>query len=73
MCATKAQRGAQAPHAAMLHKRWGQAPRSRRVGGGFKPPNCCCAQEAWWGASWEKAGHEPCQVRVVESNASEPL
>ena len=24
--------------AAMLHKRWGWAPRSRRTGGGFKPP-----------------------------------
>ena len=71
-CATKAQRGAEALHAAMLHNRWGQTPRSLRAGGGFNPPNCC-AQEAWWGASWEKAGREPSQVRAVESNASEPL
>ena len=32
----------------VLYQRWEKASRSQLAGAGFKLPQCCCVQKAWW-------------------------
>jgi len=58
--------------ATRLRKRWGEAPRSRLAGAGFKPPQAALVKSQG-GERWRKRhGRRPCQVRFRETSASEP-
>ena len=58
-CQGQAHRRAQVLRAAMLHKRWGKAPRSRRTGGGFKPPTAAAFKRG----GGARAGKRPGKTR----------
>ena len=60
MCATKAHWRAGALRAAKLHKRWGEAPRGRRAGGGFKPPTAAAFKRG----GGERVGKRPGETRL---------
>jgi len=58
--------------AALLHTRWGMAPRSRLAGGGCKPPHAARVKSTR-GERWGDGTARLCQVRIMETSASEPL
>jgi len=58
--------------AALLHKRWGRAPRSRHAGAGSKPLRAA-AVKSRGGERRRKGAARSRQVRIMETNASEPL
>ena len=56
----------------MLRKRWGKAPGAAVKAEASIHPLLLRSRGVVV-SELEKAGREPCQVRIVESNASEPL
>jgi putative transposase len=57
---------------AELYRRWGTAPRSRPAGAGFKPPQAAGVKSLRGERCWKRRKLFR-QVRLEETNASEPL
>jgi putative transposase len=57
---------------AELYRRWGTAPRSRPAGAGFKPPQAAKVKSLRGERCWKRRKLFR-QVRLEETNASEPL
>ena len=57
---------------AVLHERWGWAPRSRPAGGGCKPPQAAPVK-SWGGERCGNGAPGARQVRVAKASGSEPL
>ena len=57
---------------AELYRRWGTAPRSRPAGAGFKPPQAAEVKSLRGERCWKRRKLFR-QVRLEETNASEPL